>query len=529
MPKAQLVELYARGLGVIDEARIEFGPGFNVLTGETGAGKTLLLGALELCLGGEASSSRYALTAETKAVAIFTRDDEEELLFARESSPTGRLRASLGGTPSSAELLRHAAAEVVVIHGQHDSLALRSRAEILRIIDTAGEISTTQLDDVRRELSVIDRERDALGGDEASRERERDYLDFQYQELSSARLEDPNELESRIEELTRLLRFRDVQGELLRVVEELDGDFDAAVLTQFARVIAQIPKDIGVDDIHVELTATLDAARAQVHELAARSEPDLHDPAFVEELEARVAFLQQIARKYGGSLASAIAQGEQMRERIDELDGAHQRLAALDVLVYELTQREGLLAARARRDREEAALRLTENVQRQLPRVALPNASLRFAVDGDDGSDAHIYFTPNPGQPEGPLQSLASGGELSRVLLALSLETAHTDIVAVFDEVDAGVGGQVAQQIGECLREVGETQQVVAVTHLASVAAKASHHFVIEKSVRAGVTSTVVRGVTGDDRVREIARMLAGDEITDEADALARRLLESVS
>jgi len=528
MPKAQLVELYARGLGVIDEARIEFGPGFNVLTGETGAGKTLLLGALELCLGGEASSSRYALTADTKAVAIFSREDEDEILFARESSPTGRLRATLGGTPSSAELLRAAAAGVIVIHGQHDSLALRSRPEILRIIDTAGEISTEQLDDVRRELSALDRERDALGGDEASRERERDYLDFQYQELSIARLEDPAELEIQINELTRLLRFRDAQAELLRVVEELDGDSDAAVLTQFARVIAHVPRDTGVDDIRVEFSAILEAARAQVHELAARSQPDQFDPAIVEDLEVRVALLQHVARKYGGSLAHAIAQREEMRARVDELAGAHERLAALDVLVYDLTQRESLLAAQARRDREEAAERLTENVQRQLPRVALPHASLRFAVDGDDGSDAHIYFTPNPGQPEGPLQSLASGGELSRVLLALSLETAHADIVAVFDEVDAGVGGQVAQQIGECLREVGEAQQVVAVTHLASVAAKASHHFVIEKSVSAGVTSTVVRGVTGDDRVREIARMLAGDEITDEANALARRLLESV-
>jgi DNA repair protein RecN (Recombination protein N) len=159
----------------------------------------------------------------------------------------------------------------------------------------------------------------------------------------------------------------------------------------------------------------------------------------------------------------------------------------------------------------------------------LPHATLRFVVEGVDGSAAQILFTPNPGWPEGPLQALASGGELSRVLLALSLETAHDDVVAVFDEVDAGVSGQVAQQIGECLREVGDAQQVIAVTHLASVAAKASHHFVIEKTVSDSLTSTHVREVLGDERVREIARMLAGDQITGEADALARRLLESVS
>jgi DNA repair protein RecN (Recombination protein N) len=185
------------------------------------------------------------------------------------------------------------------------------------------------------------------------------------------------------------------------------------------------------------------------------------------------------------------------------------------------------LARKAKNEREFACVQLTEAVRRHLPRVALPNALLRFVVDGDDGSDAQILFTPNPGLPEGPLQSLASGGELSRVLLALSLETAHEDVVAVFDEIDAGVGGQVAQQIGQCLYEVGRRQQVLAVTHLASVAAKADHHFVIEKLTTHGVTSTTLRPVTGEHRVNEIARMLAGDHISAEAKALASQLLET--
>jgi DNA repair protein RecN (Recombination protein N) len=218
-----------------------------------------------------------------------------------------------------------------------------------------------------------------------------------------------------------------------------------------------------------------------------------------------------------------------MTRRIDELASAEDRLVTLDARVQELRTREATLADEVRLQRQGACEDLTTRVSRQLPRVALPHAALRFSAQGADGSDAQIFFTPNPGWPEGPLQSLASGGELSRVLLALSLETALDDVVAVFDEVDAGVGGQVAQQIGECLREVGESQQVIAVTHLASVAAKASHHFVIEKTVNAGVTTTRVRPVSGEERVREVARMLAGDAMTDEAHALARRLLESVS
>jgi len=181
----------------------------------------------------------------------------------------------------------------------------------------------------------------------------------------------------------------------------------------------------------------------------------------------------------------------------------------------------------ALRQRVDAARTLSRAVATQLPRVALAHARLQFVVGGDDGSEAQILFTPNPGQPEGPLQSLASGGELSRVLLALSLESAHEDVVTVFDEVDAGVGGQVAQQIGECLRELGQRQQVLAVTHLASVAAKANHHFVIEKRIGSGDVSTSVRAVHGDDRVDEIARMLAGDEITVESRALASQMLET--
>jgi DNA repair protein RecN (Recombination protein N) len=257
------------------------------------------------------------------------------------------------------------------------------------------------------------------------------------------------------------------------------------------------------------------------------SDPDAFDPALMDQLDERAALLQQIARKYGGSLEAALETLEELRGRLDEQRAATARLANLDVEINELLGRERELARVARREREYAAVQLTDAVRRQLPRVALANALLRFDVDGDDGSETQILFTPNPGLPEGPLQALASGGELSRVLLALSLETAHEDVVAVFDEIDTGVGGQVAQQIGQCLHEVGQQQQVLAVTHLASVAARADHHFVIEKTTSHGVTATSLRVVRGIERVNEIARMLAGNEITDEAQALAQRLLET--
>ena len=526
MPRAQLVELYAHGLGVIEDARLELGPGFNVITGETGAGKTLLLGALELCLGGENATSRYAAHADMRAAAVFLREGNEVVLT-REASTTGRLRSTLNGAPSSAEVLRNIAEELVVIHGQNDSLRLRNRSEILRIIDASGGISTSELDAVRSSLREAFNLRDSFGGDEAARERELDFLEFQIGEIVATKIVSQDELAETLESLTRLSALRDGQAALALVLEELDGDGDDAVLSRLASSIDRLPDAAAYAAARDSLLGALALAREGLHELAALSDPDAFDPVIMNELDERAAVLQQIARKYGGSLEAALETLDGLRARLDQQRAAEARLANLDLEIAELATRERELARAARREREYAAVRLTEAVRGQLPRVALPSALLRFEVGGDDGSETQILFTPNPGLPEGPLQALASGGELSRVLLALSLETAHEDVVAVFDEIDTGVGGQVAQQIGQCLHEVGQQQQVLAVTHLASVAARADHHFVIEKTTSHGVTSTSLRVVTGDDRVNEIARMLAGEAITDEAKALAQRLLET--
>ena len=529
MPKTQLVELYAHGLGVVDEARLELGPGFNVITGETGAGKTLLLGALELCLGAENAASRYAARADMRAAAVFLREGGEEIVLTREASSSGRLRSSLNGAPSSAEALRVVASELAVIHGQHDSLALRNRGEILRIIDTSANISTTALDDARRSLREALALRDSFGGDEASRLREVDFMEFQIGEIVATKIISEDELTETLETLTRLSSLRDGQETLRKVLDDMDNETDDAVLSRLAWSIERIPAGEAYDGARSSLQSALALAREGLRDLASLSDPDTFDPALLAHLEERVGVLQQIARKYGGSVKAALVTLEELQSRLDVQRSAVERLANIDTEIQAIEDKVRELAQVVRGEREVAARHLSEAVKHQLPRVALPNADLRFEVVGDDGSDAQILFTPNPGLAPGPLQALASGGELSRVLLALSLETVQEDLVAVFDEIDTGVGGQVAQQIGECLREVGRRQQVLAVTHLASVAARAEHHFVIEKRTTQGATATTIRAVTGEDRVNEIARMLAGDEMSEEAKSLAQRLLESSS
>jgi DNA repair protein RecN (Recombination protein N) len=527
MPKARLVELYAQSLGVIDEARLEFGVGFNVLTGETGAGKTLLLGALALATGGEATLSRQTLSDDTRAVALFARGEDEELVFSREVTATGRLRSSLNGAPTSAEAQRELADELIVIHGQHDSLALRRRGEALRLVDQFGHVDTEELISVRRALGEARRLLDEVGGDRDAREREVEFVEFQLRELDGAAIHSLDELVETLEELTRLATLRDGQASLASALIEFDGEGDEAVLDRFAQVLDQLPVGDAYDVPRNSLRDALVQAREAVHELSTLADPEAFDPKRIEVLEERATFLQQIARKYGGTLERALSTQVSLRQRLEQISGDAVRLEGLDQEIHLLEGREAHLAARARHDREVASAQLTSAVATQLTRVALENASLRFVVNDVDGSDVQILFAPNPGLGEGPLSTLASGGELSRVLLAISLETADHDVVAVFDEIDAGLGGQVAQQIGECLAEVGRQQQVLAITHLASVAARADHHFVIEKTVNEGVTKTVVRSLSGAERVLEIARMLAGDKRTEESRALAQQLLQN--
>ena len=526
MPKSRLVELYAHGLGVIDDARLELGSGFNVLTGETGAGKTLLIGALDLCLGGDGAPSRYAMRADLRTAAVFEIEGEGDIVVTREVSPAGRLRSTLNGVPSSAETLRGVTERLIVIHGQHDSLALRNRSEVLAIIDASAGVSTAELDAARRRLRDARELRGSFGGDESQRSREREFVEFQIDELQSASITSGNELRGTLNELTRLTQLRDGQAALAQVIEELDAERDDAALSLMARAIDRLPLAEPYDPARSLLRGALEQAREAVHELTELCDPDSFDVREMDRLERRASTLQQIARKYGGSLDAALAVLTSLRADRERLNGAAESLHALDEEIRILEQRELLLAREARRERLDGAARLTDAVRAQLPRVALEHASIRFEVDGDDGSDARILFAPNPGFGEGPLQSMSSGGELSRVLLALSLESASENVVAVFDEVDAGIGGQVAQQIGECLSELGSRQQVLAVTHLASVAAKADHHFVIEKFTINGITTTSTRPLSGEDRVNEIARMLAGDAVTEQSRALARVMLE---
>ncbi len=524
MPRARLLEIHARDLGVIDEATVELAPGFTVVTGETGAGKTLLVGALALSLGLETDGARYALGPATRAVALFETDGRE-IALAREVSGSGRLRASVDGAPASAEALRTLAAGLVEIHGQHDSLRLRSSEAVVALVDRAGGIDASALAAAREELARLRHERDALGGDPVERARRLEYVEFQLAEFDAVAPSGPTELDEVLTELTRLSELRDGQGALAEALALFDGDGDDTALGAFARGLARLPEGAAYRPARDALDEALVAAREAVRDLAALHDPEAVDEARLGALEERARVLSVLTRKHAGTLADALTLREALvRERV-ELASAGARLSELD---GQIAAAEGVVAQRAaevRARRDSAAESLSAAVAAQMSRVALAGARLRFVVDGEDGSRAAILFGANEGRPLGPLDALASGGELSRVLLAISLEATDESAVAVFDEIDAGLGGLVAQQIGECLAELATRQQVLAVTHLASVAARADRHYVIDKRAHEGRATTTVREVIGEERVEEIARMLAGEAGVEESRALARRLL----
>lgn len=405
-------------------------------------------------------------------------------------------------------------------------MALRTTSAVLALIDRVGGVNTRELTAARADLARAREQRSALGGEPAERERRVEYLEFQLAEFAAVAPTGPTELESVLSELTRLTELREGQSALADVLATLDGEDDGAVLARFATALGRLPQGDVYREARATLADALTGAREAVHDLAALLDPDAVDIARLGALDERARVLGDLARKHGGTLRAALDRRDVLLAERDELDGAERRLAALDQVITATSERVAALSARVRTERENAAHALTDAVAAQLGRVALAGARVRFGVEGDDGSRAAVAFSANPGRPEGPLAALASGGELSRVLLAISLETADADAVAVFDEIDAGLGGQVAQQIGECLGELSRRQQVLAVTHLASVAARADRHFVIDKSLEAGRTTTTVRPVEGEERVSEIARMLAGEGGGEESLALARRLLD---
>jgi DNA repair protein RecN (Recombination protein N) len=526
-----LVELSIENLGIIEAARLTFDEGFTVFTGETGAGKTMLVEAINLVCGQRAESTVIRDGAEEAHVEArfmrLTETGEEELILARTIHREGRSRAYINGRMATVSALAELGQELVDIHGQHGHQRLLSTGTQRDSLDAYARIDVTPLRRARDEVVNIDAMLAALGGDEKSRAREIDLLTYQCEEIESSHIESATEDEdlSRQEDLLAdVVRHREA---LWQATEHLLGEGGATETTGHAsRDIASIAS---MDELGARLRGVLADLEDIGLTIRAQAEKIEEDPERLEFIRRRRQALRDLQRKYGDSLGDVMSFGIEARGRLDELlsyservvDLQHKRDEALKLLRHEQK-----LVGEARRI---AAPKLAKAIEKRLKELAMPHAAVQVSV-GDAttdlaGDSVVILLAANPGSAPAPLSKVASGGELARVMLSLRLVLTSEPATMVFDEVDAGIGGAAAIAVASSLRELGGAHQVLAVTHLAQVAASAHHQVVVSKKVERGKTYGSAEILQRDDRVAEIARMLSGGVADESALAHASDLL----
>lgn len=527
-----LHELVVRNLGVIESASVVLRPGLTAITGETGAGKTLVTGALLLLAGGRADPAMVragADEAEVEGRFVWTGpgDEPNEVIVRRVIPADGRSRAYLDGRLATAAAIGETVGDLIDLHGQHGQQTLLRGPARRGALDRFGDIDTTELVNVRLELAEAVARRSEFGGDSRARARELELLTFQVEEIAEAAIE------------------ADDEDEVLRRDERILGDAsahrDAAIgagslLSADGTVGDGLARALALIDGREPFAESAERLRnviAEVGDIAAElrgsGEGITDDPARLAAISERRRQLGELRRKYGATLADVVAFEAEAKERLNVLEGWEQRAAALEDEIAALQDRLRAIEASVGHQRRAAAPQLADRVQGQLRELALPAAVVEVSVGDDPGDDVDFLVSTNAGTPPMPIAKVASGGELSRVMLALQLVVASAPPLMVFDEVDAGVGGQAATAVGQALARVATGRQVLVVTHLPQVAAYATHHIRIEKrSEEASATTSLVELDAGE-RIVELSRMLSGEPDSATAQSHAAELLEKAS
>ncbi len=530
-----IVELRVRDLATIAEVTLQFGEGLNVLTGETGAGKSMLIDALALLLGERADSAlvrpgaaRCVVEGAFDTDAAFRRRldalgldaEEERVVIRREVSAEGRSRAWVNGSPTTLTALAELGAALVDLHGQHETQSLLRPDAQRDILDAfaGAQGARAAVDEGFRTVQALRDEEASLSRQRDEVQRRADYLRHVVTEIRDAKLTSGEEV--RLEAEARKLSHAGTLGEQARrLAEALDGDEGGAlgILGQADRSLTQLERQ---DPETATWRELLDGAFANLTELARLAgeyaDDIAEDPMRLAEIERRRDLLFKLTQKHGGSVDTVLATGDAAARELDLLDTADTDLRAL------ATRREaaegGLrdAAAKLTTKRTEAAGRLGRAVGKLLPQLGLPGGTFEAAMTALPEPQAHgaeqVTFTVrlNQGHDARPLAKSASGGELSRLMLALKVVLAgHDDVpTLIFDEVDTGIGGEVGTQVGAALSQVAVKRQVLVVTHLPQIAASADRHLVVSKAARGGVATSDVQPIYGEDRVTELARML---------------------
>jgi DNA repair protein RecN (Recombination protein N) len=556
-----LHELRIENLLLIERAELRFGEGLNAITGETGAGKTILAHSIDLLMGGKARpqivrpgaeeayvEGVFALPnglleeAELREIAERLPEGAHEIVLGRRVGLSGRTSAFVQRRSASAADLRALGTRLLAFYGQHEHRKLTLSSAQLEVLDGfAGPDHLERRRSYRREhaeLIALDAELAELREREGARERDLDILRYELQEIEAARPDAGEEhaLDAERERLRHAEGLRSAAGGALAALSggEEDGGGASAALAEADGALA------GASGVDRDLDALAERARAvgvELGDLAGELRGYLDgvdaEPGRLEEVEERLDVLDRLKRKHGGSIDSVLAHAERCRSEIERLENADERGAELEERRQELAERRDALGVELSEARVAAARELEDRVAAELADLAMAGATLEVSLEthpdghGPNGRERSTFIVAtNPGLPASPLRDAASGGELSRVMLALSgLGPDAGARTLVFDEIDAGIGGNTARDVGERLRRLGEERQVICITHLPQIASLASAHFRIEKHVDRGETRATVERVDGEALVAEICRMLGADLQDEAASRHARELL----
>jgi DNA repair protein RecN (Recombination protein N) len=536
---ATLSLLRIKNLALVEDLEWQLAPGFTAITGETGAGKSIIIGALQLLLGDRTDKSLIRTGTESCTVeAIFegaelkqlvpllhesgVETNDGELIVKRSFSTTGTNRQFINGSPTTLGVLKNLGDELVDLHGPHDHQSLLSSERQLALLDGYAHTEETlrEFETSYRKLQSLRAEHAALSTAESAREQEIDLLRHQINEITSANLsateEDENATRYRLASNSK--RLLELAGSISRRLSEADD----SILPQLAET-QRLLRDL--EKIDPEKATLAEAHAACVVELSEISrvlsqyaeQLDL-DPAQLAALEERVTLFETLKRKYGGSIAEVIAFGESAAERMRKIEGRDAELERLDQEIGSARDEVERLGHTLHKARSKSAPKLAENVRANLRDLGFRQSEFEVKLTqleearatGFDGVE--LLFSPNPGEPLKPLRTIASSGEISRLMLAIKSSLAAHDAIPllVFDEIDANVGGEIANAVGEKMRRLAADHQVLCITHLPQVAAAAATQFVVTKEVVQGRTHSRLTEVAGKARQEEIARMLGG-------------------